>query len=143
MNKELQSMVTSKQTITPFLTFSGQAEEAMMFYTSLFDQSEVLSLVRYGPNEGGVEGSVMHATFTIAGQTLMCIDSSVAHAWTFTPAISLFVTCRTEEEIDRLFASLSQDGKVFMPLATYPFSEKFAWVSDRYGVSWQLSLDRS
>ncbi len=135
-------MVTSGQTITPFLTFFGQAEEAMTFYMSLFDQSEVLSIQRYGPNDAGPEGSVMHATFTLRCQPFMCSDSYVTHDWTFTPAISLFVTCRTDEEIGRLFARLSQDGAVFMPLDAYPFSEKFAWVSDRYGVSWQLTLDR-
>jgi predicted 3-demethylubiquinone-9 3-methyltransferase (glyoxalase superfamily) len=64
----------------------------------------------------------------------------VEHDFTFTPSISLFVTCDTEEEIDRLFEKLSQDGSVLMPLSDYPFSEKFAWVEDKYGVSWQLNL---
>ncbi len=135
-------MLTSPQTITPLLTFTGQAEEAMAFYTSLFDRSEVLSIRRYGPGDVGAEGSVMHATFTLRGQPFMCIDSPPVHDWTFTPALSLAVACRTDEEIGRLFARLSQGGAVFMPLGTYPFAEQFAWVSDRYGVSWQLTLDR-
>ena len=59
------------------------------------------------------------------------------------PAISLFVTCDTEEEINRVFEQLSQDGKVLMPLAAYPFSERFGWVEDKYGVSWQLNLAKS
>jgi predicted 3-demethylubiquinone-9 3-methyltransferase (glyoxalase superfamily) len=70
------------------------------------------------------------------------IDSSVRHDFTFTPAISLYVTCHSEEEVDRLCERLAEGGQVLMPLNAYPFSEKFAWVSDRYGVSWQLTLDR-
>jgi len=87
-------------------------------------------------------GSVIHATFTLNGQTFSCIDSSVRHEFTFTPAISLSVRCGSEEEADRLFERLSEDGQVFMPLAAYPFSEKFGWVADKYGVSWQITLDR-
>jgi predicted 3-demethylubiquinone-9 3-methyltransferase (glyoxalase superfamily) len=133
-------MATSKQQVATFLTFSGQAEEAMNLYLSLFDRAELVSIRRYGPNEAGAEGSVLHATFTLAGQTFICSDSSIEHAWTFTPAISLCVTCNTGEEIDRLYTSLSQDGEDFMPLQAYPFSAKFAWVRDRFGISWQLKL---
>jgi len=68
-------------------------------------------------------------------------DSNIKHDFTFTPSVSLFVTCETEEEIDRLFAGLSEGGQVLMPLAQYPFSPKFAWVQDRFGLSWQLSLE--
>jgi predicted 3-demethylubiquinone-9 3-methyltransferase (glyoxalase superfamily) len=131
---------SSEQKISPFLMFSGRAEEAMRFYVSLFDQSEVLDVRRYGSSEAGAEGSVMHATFSLGGQRFMCIDSNVEHAFTFTPALSLYVTCRSEGEIDRLFERLSEGGQVLMPLGAYPFAERFAWVSDRYGVSWQLSL---
>jgi predicted 3-demethylubiquinone-9 3-methyltransferase (glyoxalase superfamily) len=140
--KEVYRLVISVQKITPFLLFSGQAEEAMAFYLSLFDRSEVLDIQRYGPNEAGAEESVMHATFSLSGQQFACIDSYVQHAFTFTPAISLSVTCDSEDEIDRLFARLSEGGQVFMPLDAYPFSEKFAWIADRYGVSWQLTLAR-
>jgi predicted 3-demethylubiquinone-9 3-methyltransferase (glyoxalase superfamily) len=135
-------VVTSTPKITPFLMFSGKAEEAMNFYVSLFDQSEVLSVQRYGPNEAGAEGSVMHATFSLNDQQFMCIDSNVKHDFTFTPAVSFYLRCTSVEEIDRLFARLSEGGAVFMPLDAYPFSERFAWVGDRFGVSWQLTLDR-
>ncbi|MHB0886581.1 MAG: VOC family protein [Bacillota bacterium] len=128
--------------ITPFLMFVGRAEEAMTYYTSMFERSEILHIQRYGPNEAGPEGSVVQATFSLSGQVFRCIDSGVKHAFSFTPAISFFVTCDTEAEIDRLFERLSQDGQVFMPLGTYPFSPKFAWVGDKFGVSWQLSLDK-
>jgi predicted 3-demethylubiquinone-9 3-methyltransferase (glyoxalase superfamily) len=82
----------------------------------------------------------MQATFTIKGQEFMCIDSSVKHNFTFTPSISLYVTCDTEEEINRLFENLTQDGGVLKPLDNYGFSQKFSWVANRFGVSWQLNL---
>ena len=128
------------QQITTFLMFEGQAEAAMNFYTSLFAGSKVLSLERYGPNEPGAEGTVKHATFSLGGQEFMCIDSNVKHGFTFTAAMSLYVKCETDAQIDHLFATLSQGGQVFMPLDRYPFSPKFGWVSDKFGVSWQLNL---
>lgn len=128
------------QKITTFFMFDGRAEEAMNFYISLFEKSKVLSITRYGPGKPGAEGTVMHARFSLGGQEFMCIDSYVKHEFTFTPAMSLYVNCETEEEINQLFMKLSQNGQVLMPLDRYPFSEKFAWVSDRFGVSWQLSL---
>lgn len=128
------------QKITTFLMFDSQAEEAMNFYTSIFKDSEIINITHYGPNEAGAEGTVQHATFSLNGQVFMCIDSHVKHEFTFTPAISLYVTCETAEEIDELFEKLSQDGTVHMPLAPYPFSEKFGWIDDKYSVSWQLNL---
>ena len=129
------------QQVTTLLMFTGRAEEAMSLYTSLFKRSKIIRVTRYGANEAGSEGTVQHATFTLNGQEFMCIDSNVEHAFTFTPSISLYVRCQTEDEIERVFAILSQDGQVFMPLDRYPFSEKFGWLSDRFGVSWQLSLE--
>ena len=123
--------------------FSGNAEEAMNFYISLFDQSEIINITRYGANEAGNEGTVLHATFSLNGQEFMCIDSSVEHGFTFSPAISLYVRCNTQAEIYQLFEKLSQDGKVYMPLSAYPFSERFAWIEDKYGISWQLSLEKN
>jgi len=70
----------------------------------------------------------------------MCIDSPVKHAFSFTPAFSFFIDCSSEEEQHRVFAGLSEQGTVLMPLGDYGFSRQFAWVSDRYGVSWQLNL---
>lgn len=128
------------QKITTFLMFEGKAEEAMRFYTSLFPDSEIRSISRYGDNEAGPAGTVHHALFSLGGQCLMCIDSAVKHEFTFTPAMSLFVTCATTSEIDTLFARLSDGGKTLMPLDAYPFSKRYAWVSDRFGVSWQLTL---
>ena len=129
------------QKFVTFLMFEGRAEEAMNLYTSLFKRSEILSITRYGGNEAGTEGTVQHAAFTLNGHEFMCIDSSAQHAFTFTPSISLYVRCDTEEEIDTAFATLSDGGQICMPLDRYPFSEKYGWVSDRFGVSWQLALE--
>ena len=136
-------MNTSNQKIHTFLMFEGKAEEAMNYYTSIFDQSEIMTITRYGANGPGEEGTVVQATFSIKGQVFMCSDSYVKHGFTFTPSISLFVTCDTEEEIDRAFEKLSEDGNVYMPLQAYPFSEKFGWVGDKFGVTWQLNLTKS
>jgi predicted 3-demethylubiquinone-9 3-methyltransferase (glyoxalase superfamily) len=126
--------------ITTFLMFEGKAEEAMNFYTSVFDDAQITSISRYGANEDGVEGTVKQATFSIHGQEFMCIDSHVKHDFTFTPSISLYVTCYSDDEIERLFTALAQDGEILMPLTTYPFGKKFGWVTDKFGVSWQLGL---
>ena len=130
-------MINSHQKITPFLMFSGNAEEAMNFYTSIFDDAKIESLVHQG------NGDVMHAKFTLNGQNFLAIDNSTGEHIPFTAAMSLFVTCETEEEIDRVFESLLRDGKILMDLAVTPFSLKFGWVEDKYGVSWQLSLEKS
>jgi predicted 3-demethylubiquinone-9 3-methyltransferase (glyoxalase superfamily) len=130
------------QKFTTFLMFAGKAEEAINFYVSQFPGSQVLSITRYGPGQGGAEGTVMQATFTLVGQQFMAIDSSVEHAFAFTPAISIFVNCESEGEIERVYRALSEGGQVFMPLGPLPFSAKFTWLADRYGVSWQLNLPR-
>lgn len=126
--------------VTPFLMFEGSAEEAMRSYVALFRNSEVKQLQRYGPGEAGAEGSVKRADFTVAGQDVICIDSPVKHAFTFTPSISLFVDCESEAELDGVFGQLATNGTVLMPLDNYGFSRKFGWLNDRYGVSWQLNL---
>lgn len=133
-------MDSRKQKFMTFLMFEGQAEAAMNLYTSLFEDSEIVSIQRYGPDEAGEEGSVLQAVFSLHGQQFMCIDSHVKHGFTFTPAISIYVTCDSEGELDRVYAGLSKGGSVLMPLGSYPFSEKFGWVQDPYGVSWQLNL---
>jgi len=120
--------------------FEGKAEEAMNFYVSLFPAAKILDIKRYGANQPGPEGSVMKASFSIGNQTVLCTDSFVKHGFTFTPSFSFFVDCASEEEIGRLSASVSEGGATLMPLGEYGFSRKFAWVSDRFGVSWQLNL---
>ncbi|MBR7829888.1 VOC family protein [Actinospica sp. MGRD01-02] len=132
--------ITTPQRITTFLMFEGDAEQAMSFYVSLFDDAEVVSVSRYGADGPGAEGSIQHATFRIAGVPLMCVDSPVKHEFGFTPAISLYVQCADEAEIDRLYAALGEGGTELMPLGNYGFSPRFGWVNDRFGVSWQLNL---
>lgn len=124
----------------PFLMFQGQAEEAMAFYASIFPDCAIDEIVRYGPGEAGAEGSVAMARFHIGRQSILCIDSPVTHDLTFTPAFSLFVECESEAQLREIHAALSDGGKELMPLGNYGFSREFAWVNDRFGVSWQLNL---
>ena len=126
--------------VTTFLMFDGAAEEAMSFYVSLFGGSAIHHVERYGPGGPGAEGTVKLARFTVGGQDLLCIDSPVKHAFTFTPSISLFVDCENEAELEAAFSRLSAGGGVLMPLNNYGFSTRFGWVNDRFGVSWQLNL---
>ncbi|MGG9963145.1 VOC family protein [Ferruginibacter sp. SUN106] len=123
-----------------FLMFDGKAEKAINFYLSVFKESSILQIAHYGKNEGGAEGSIQLATIVLAGQVFMLIDSPVKHNFSFTPAISIYVNCETDEEINTLFTKLSQHGTVFMPLGPYPFSKKFGWLADQFGVSWQVNL---
>lgn len=130
--------------VTPFLMFQdGKAEEAMNFYTSLVEDSAITSIIRYGVNESGDEGTVMQATFTLKGQEFMCIDSNIKHQFAFTPSFSIYVTCNSEEELDNLYQKLNEGGQALMPLGDYGFSKKFGWLNDRFGVSWQLNLPRT
>jgi predicted 3-demethylubiquinone-9 3-methyltransferase (glyoxalase superfamily) len=120
--------------------FQGDAEAAMTVYVSLFADGEILNVVRYGPEEAGREGTVMRASFSIGGQIIDCIDSPPVHDFTFTPSFSLFVDCDSEAEQERLVAALSEGGATMMPLDNYGFSRRFAWLADRFGVSWQVNL---
>ncbi|WP_339252715.1 VOC family protein [Sporosarcina sp. FSL W8-0480] len=127
--------------VLPFLMFQeGNAEEAMNFYTSLVKDSEILSIVRYGAEGPGDEGTVMQAKFSLKGREFMCIDSHVKHQFTFTPSFSIYVTCDSEEEITELYEKLLEGGQALMPIDNYGFSKKFGWVNDRFGVSWQIDL---
>lgn len=133
------------QKTTTFFMFAGdqfgKADEAIKLYTSLFKNSGIGHIVYYKAGEpGGQEGAVKHALFTLANQEYMAIDSGGGHQFTFTPAVSVFVNCDDENEINYLFEQLSEGGKIFMPLGDYGFSKKFGWCSDKYGLSWQLSL---
>ena len=128
------------QKLTTFLMFDGRAEEAMTFYSDLFNNSQIVDLSRYGPEDQAMEGKIRQATLSIHGHEFKFIDSPITHPFSFTPAISIFVQCQTEEEIERLFSSFSSEGQILMPLGAYPFSKKFGWVNDKFGISWQLSL---
>ena len=114
------------QKITPFLWFDSQAEEAVNFYTSVFKDSKILSTMRYGESGPWPKGSVMSMTFQLEGQEFIALNGS--SEFTFSPAISFFVNCETQEEVDELWEKLSEGGEKQGP----------AWIKDRYGVSWQI-----
>jgi predicted 3-demethylubiquinone-9 3-methyltransferase (glyoxalase superfamily) len=126
--------------VTPFLMFTGTAEQAMRFYASAFANAEIEQLERFGAGEAGPEGGVRLGRLRIGSDHVRCFDSPDVHGFGFTPAISLFVDCDSADEVNRLFELLSDEGQTLMPLDSYPFAERFAWVADRFGVSWQLSF---
>jgi predicted 3-demethylubiquinone-9 3-methyltransferase (glyoxalase superfamily) len=123
------------QKITPFLWFDDNAEVAIDLYVSTFKNAEVVSVNRIGE---GPDGSFITGTFKLAGLELMALNGGPQY--TFTPAVSFFVQCQSEQEVDEIWPKLSEGGMALMPLDTYPFSEKFGWVQDRFGLSWQVSL---
>ena len=131
------------RSVSTHLMFEGDAEAAMTLYVSTFAGSEIRHIERYGAGEQGAEGSVKLAEFALAGRSFLCIDSPVKHNFTFTPSVSIFVECSDEAEQDRAFAILAEGGTPLMPLDNYGFSKRFGWVSDRFGVSWQLNLSES
>ena len=126
------------QKIIPFLWFENRAEEAMRFYTSIFGNSKITKIdhIPEGPGKGSVVGA-----FQLEGQEFMSLDGGPY--FKFSPAVSLSVACESREEIDRLWKQLSEGGAILMPLDAYPFSERFGWLADRFGLSWQLNLKRS
>lgn len=130
------------QKITPFLWFDNNAEEAVNFYTSLFKNSKVGNLTRYdeasAAASGQPKGSVMTAAFNLEGQEFAAINGG-PH-FKFNPSVSFFVLLKKEEKIEKLWEKLIEGGKVLMDLQKYDFSEKYGWLEDEYGLSWQLSL---
>ena len=126
------------QKIVPFLWFDDQAEEAVRFYTSIFKNAKIDTLTHLGDDVPGPEGKVIMITFQLAGQEFMALNGGPE--FQFTPAVSFFVDCQTQDEVSALWEQLSKDGTVLMDLDHYPFSEKFGWVNDRFGVSWQLNF---
>jgi predicted 3-demethylubiquinone-9 3-methyltransferase (glyoxalase superfamily) len=133
------------QKIIPCLWFDGQAEEAVNFYTSIFKNSQIGNVTHYDQPSAEVsgmpEGSVLIAEFQLEGYKFVALNGG-PH-FRFTPAVSFFVSCETEAEIDALWRELSAGGEILMPLQNYPFSHKFGWFNDKFGLSWQLNLAAS
>ncbi|QDX27071.1 VOC family protein [Sphingomonas suaedae] len=126
---------------TPFLMFQhGKAQAALDFYVKHIPDSRIESVERFGPDGPGPDGTIIRAHVIIAGQAVMVHDSFIAHGFDFTPSWSFFLDCDDEAGFDRLFATLSEEGGVLMPPGNYGWSRNFAWVSDRFGVAWQLNL---
>lgn len=114
------------QKITPFLWFDGKAQEAANFYVSIFKNSKIVSITRSGEAGPGPQGAVMSATFQLDGQQFIALNGGPQY--TFSPAISFFVNCETQEEVDELWAKLSEGGE----------KQRCGWLKDKYGVSWQI-----
>ncbi|HUZ61981.1 MAG TPA: VOC family protein [Hanamia sp.] len=131
-----------KQKIVPFLWFDDNAEEAVKFYISCFKNSKAGSISRYdeasAKASGRPEGSVLTASFQLNGQEFIALNGGPV--FKFTPCISFFVDCETQEETNELWEKLSKNGKVLMEFKTYPFSKKYGWVEDQFGLSWQLNF---
>ena len=112
--------------ITPFLWFDGKAEEAMNFYISIFKNSKILSVTRYGEAGPGPKGTVMTAKFELNGQDFVALNGGPQ--FTFTEAISFVVNCETQQEVDELWEKLSAGGQ----------KSRCGWLKDKYGLSWQV-----
>jgi predicted 3-demethylubiquinone-9 3-methyltransferase (glyoxalase superfamily) len=119
-------METLMRKPVPFLWFDHQAEEAMLFYTSIFKHSKVGHVTRYGAAGPGPEGSVMSASFEIEGQEFYALNGGPMYQ--FTPAISLYVGCETQAEVDELWTKLSAGGR----------PDRCGWLQDKFGLSWQI-----
>lgn len=119
----------------PFLMFQGEAGPALDFYAATFADATIAS------RTDREDGKVQRAILSLRGQEVMVFDSPAPHAFTFTPAFSFFVECDDEDEQARLAATLAEGGATLMPLGDYGFSRRFAWVTDRFGISWQLNLN--
>lgn len=132
--------VATSDAVVPLLMFTGDAEEAMRFYASIFFPARIERIERYGPGEQGIEETVKHATLRVGDRTIHFIDSPAVHQFTFTPSISLAVRGASVAAVDGIFTRLSEGGTILMPLDRYPFSERFGWVTDRFGISWQVAI---
>jgi predicted 3-demethylubiquinone-9 3-methyltransferase (glyoxalase superfamily) len=131
------------QKITPFLWFNDIAEEAVNFYTSIFANSKIGAIARYddtGAASGRPKDSVMTAAFQLIGQEFIAINGG-PH-FKFNESISLFVYCESDERTETIYNKLIDSGSVLMPLGKYDWSPKYAWVKDKFGLSWQLTVEK-
>ena len=113
----------------------------MNFYVNVFKNAKIIQVKYWGELIPNMADKIMQACFDIDGNIFMCSDSPAIHDWNFTPAVSNFIECENESEIIELYTKLSLEGKVMMDLANHVFSKKFAFIEDRFGVSWQLNLN--
>ena len=127
--------------VSPFLMFQdGRAEEAMLFYTSVFPGGKIIELTRHTNTTGGSEGQIMLGIIEINAQRVRFTDSPPVHEFGFTPSMSLFVECASAQRFDTITTTLAEDGEFLMPPDNYGFSQKFAFFKDKFGVSWQTNL---
>src|SRR5688500_16987770 len=134
-------MEAFRQKISPMLWFDNQAEEAAKFYTSVFPSSKTGRTARYGKQGFELhrqpEGALMTIEFLLDGQKFTALNAGPI--FQINPSISFFATYEEEAVVDRIWKQLSDGGSVLMPLDKYPWSQKYGWVQDRFGVSWQLA----
>lgn len=126
--------------LLPFLMFEGAANDAIALYLSVVPDSAVEAMDCYGPEGPGPDGTVRLARVRLASQAVLFSDSPIPHHFHFTPSTSLYVTCDSESQQSELAGTLATDGKWLMPLDDYGFSQRFGWLEDRFGVSWQINL---
>ncbi len=130
--------------ITTFLMFNGDAEEAIQRYTSLFQDSEIITMVKYDDTIPEQAGKVQHSIFTLNGQVFMAIDNMNDAEIEMNPAMSLYVTVKDQFEMDTLYNGLKDGGAILMPKTEMPPQyREFAWVQDKFGVNFQLALPES
>ena len=122
----------------PFITVEKRAQEALDFYSSVFPSFSLISLNHHAEPHHEL---VMLGIFSIKGQEIMISDSFVSHEWGISPGISFFLDLDDKDELDTLLKSLEEQGKIHMPSNDYGFSERFAWVEDKFGVNWQLNVE--
>ena len=124
--------------ISPCLMFSGKAEQAMRFYVSVFNESAILELIRYGHEEEKDRDKISRGVIRIHNQTILRFDSLVEHNFSFTPSTSLVIECGTLSELNNVHDALAVNGEVLMSLDTYQRHQHMVWYNDQFGVSWQL-----
>ncbi|HEY4489944.1 MAG TPA: VOC family protein [Candidatus Paceibacterota bacterium] len=134
------------QKITPFLWFDKNCQEAMNFYISIFDNSRIVSIKRYPekalhPAWEGFQGKIITAVFELMGQRFMALDGG-PH-FKFNPSVSFTITCANADVAQNFYDKLSADGEILMPFQQYPWAEKYGWLQDRFGVSWQINTEKN
>ncbi|NHE56772.1 VOC family protein [Cyclobacterium plantarum] len=133
-----------KSPIVPCLWFEQEAESAVNFYAAVFGEATITSISRYGKEAAEYhkkpEGTALSVNFTLHGQEFLALNGGPMYH--HSPGISFFVTCETPEEADKVWKALAEGGSVLMPYDQYPWSEKYGWLNDRYGLSWQISLGK-
>jgi predicted 3-demethylubiquinone-9 3-methyltransferase (glyoxalase superfamily) len=132
----------TNQKIIPFLTFPGNAEEAMNFYATVLPGAKIESIVRFEKGQRGDEGKVMNGKLSFMEHKIMFLDMEAAYPCPpFSWSASFYVNCKDEAEFDSLFNGLAQDGVVMMKEEPFMQFRKVAWVTDMYGVAWQPVLE--
>lgn len=132
--------MTDVTTATPFLMFQGDCEAAIRLYAETIPDSEILQLTHWETGGTGPAGTVQMARLRLGQLVVMANDSPPVHDFTFTPSTSVWLECASEDDYEQILGGLGRDGTYLMPDDSYGFSKRFAWLQDRFGVSWQVNL---